>query len=84
MEGPKLSDSPKNLGMSRADLWAFTALVALDKIQVHSHDLCTKNHFNLTCNDWTTSCWAPFPKFATNLFKTGSYKNELLFIYKKV
>ena len=26
-----LEDSPRNLGVSRADLWAFTALVALQR-----------------------------------------------------
>ena len=45
--------------------------MALNKVQETSHDLCSKNAFNLTCNDWTTSCFTPFPNEATQLFKTG-------------
>merc|ERR1719411_1982175 len=33
IEGPKLSASPFELGMSRADLWAFAGILALDEAQ---------------------------------------------------
>ena len=32
-DAPNLEASPKDLGMSRADLWAFAGLVALDGLQ---------------------------------------------------
>ena len=68
----KLNASPRDLGISRADLWAFTGLAALDKVQETSRELCSKYSYNLTCNDWKSSCYAPFPKkLATTLFKNG-------------
>ena len=72
MDGEQLEKPPRDLNISRADLWAFAGLVALDRVQTTSRYLCTKYRHNLTCDDWTTSCWAPFPKWwAENLFKTG-------------
>jgi len=72
MNGPNLEASPKDLGMSRADLWAFTSLVALDEVQNHSRDLCQTMQYNLTCNDWSTPCWSKFhPGHARKMFVTG-------------
>ena len=40
-QGPKpLDQSPKDLGMSRADLWAFSGLVALAFYQKNTKELC--------------------------------------------
>ena len=73
MDGPNLEASPKDLGMSRADLWAFTSLVALDEVQKHSRDLCTEKQYNLTCNDWDSPCWSKFPtEEAKQMFVTGN------------
>ena len=70
--GENLPKSPRDLGISRADLWAFSGLVALDRVQTTSRDLCANYLHNLTCGDWTTSCWAPFPRgWTKKLFKTG-------------
>eukprot|EP00091_Calanus_sinicus_P022191 TRINITY_DN6914_c0_g1_i1.p1 TRINITY_DN6914_c0_g1~~TRINITY_DN6914_c0_g1_i1.p1 ORF type:complete len:367 (-),score=81.80 TRINITY_DN6914_c0_g1_i1:436-1536(-) len=67
-----LTASPKDLGMSRADLWSFAGLVALDNVQQKSQKLCSdQTVYNLTCNDWTSPCSSPFPKEAKQLFKTG-------------
>lgn len=66
-----LEDSPKNLGISRADLWAFAGLVALDQVQSQTQEMCLHNSYNYTCNDWDTPCYSPFPNKATKLFKTG-------------
>ena len=65
-------ESPRDLGMSRADLWSFAGLVALDRVQQQSRKLCEEDKHGLTCNDWKSSCWSPFPeKFKNSLFKTG-------------
>ena len=69
--GKKLDNSPRDLGISRADLWAFAGLVALDNVQGNSYALCSENANNLTCGDTSTPCYSPFPKEALNLFKTG-------------
>ena len=66
-----LEDSPKNLGMSRADLWSFAGLVALDQVQEQTENLCSQFAYNFTCNDWDTPCYSPFPGNAKQLFKTG-------------
>ena len=63
-----LEDSPKNLGISRADLWAFAGLVALDRIQSQTESMCEYNAYNYTCNDWESPCYSPFPNKATKLF----------------
>ena len=40
-KGPEpLEDSLKDLGISRADLWAFAGLVALDWLQVYTKGVC--------------------------------------------
>ena len=78
MNGPNLEASPKDLGMSRADLWAFTSLVALDEVQNHSRDLCETMQYNLTCNDWSTPCWSRFnPGLARKMFVTGKKFSDL-------
>ena len=69
--GRSLDASPRDLGFSRADLWAFTGLVALDKVQENSFSLCSTYANNLMCNDRSTPCYSPFPFRARNLFKTG-------------
>ena len=67
-----MTKSPRDLGMSRADLWAFRGLVALDRVQLTSRKLCKEDKRGLTCNDWSSSCWSAFPKeFKNSLFKTG-------------
>ena len=66
-----LEDSPKNLGISRADLWSFAGLVALDQVQKQTEVLCSQFAYNFTCNDWDTPCYSPFPGKAKKLFKTG-------------
>ena len=68
---PALEASPKDLGMSRADLWSFAGLVALDKVQQTSQELCSTMNYNLTCNDWDSPCFTQFPLKAKQLFKTG-------------
>ena len=77
-----LEASPKDLGMSRADLWAFASLVALDEVQNHSHDLCETMQYNLTCNDWDTPCWSKFPTGqAKEMFVTGNRFSDLYSVY---
>ena len=68
---PELSDSPKNLGISRADLWHFAGLIALDRAQERTHSLCSTQKQNLTCSDFSP-CFSSFPLYLTrSLFKTG-------------
>ena len=38
---PKLPESPRDLGISRADLWAFAGLVALDRFQTETKSTCS-------------------------------------------
>ena len=38
---PKLPQSPRDLGISRADLWAFAGLVALDRFQTETKSVCS-------------------------------------------
>ena len=70
-KAPKLTASPYDLGMSRADLWAFAGLVALDYFQSETEELCTEKDFAAMCGNWTTSCFSPFPEDGRTLFKTG-------------
>ena len=73
-DSQNLDASPKDLGISRADLWAFAALIALDEVQKHSRDLCEEMQYNLTCNDWSTACWSKFPRGqARKMFLTGNF-----------
>ena len=37
---PKLEASPKDLGISRADLWSFAGLAALDRSLRYTKDAC--------------------------------------------
>ena len=58
--------------MSRADLWAFAGLAALDSTLKTSRELCEEVPEEVTCNDWTSSCYSPIPQEkAEILFKTG-------------
>ena len=66
-----LPDSPKNLGISRADLWAFTGLVALDEYMMHSKTVCNHLNYNMTCGDESTPCYTKLPWSYTRLFKYG-------------
>ena len=68
---PNLEASPKDLGMSRADLWAFAGLVALDNIQMKTKELCNGDIDASMCGDNSTSCFSPFPESSRLLFKTG-------------
>ena len=61
---PALKQSPKDLGISRADLWAFAGLVALDEFQIKTKSFChyqNKWSFNFTCGDPNHTCYNPFP-----------------------
>ena len=71
MDGPTLEASPFELGMSRADLWAFAGILALDEAQRTTRSQCENYLWESTCNDTSTSCFTPFPKSTENLFKTG-------------
>ena len=67
-----LEKSPKELGFSRADLWSFAGLVALDYFLKQTDEKCTDNLQGMTCGDWSASeCYQPFPPRAKTLFKTG-------------
>ena len=70
-DAPNLEASPKDLGMSRADLWAFAGLVALDGLQKKTMKSCEKNLYAAMCGDNSTSCFSPFPESSRLLFKTG-------------
>ena len=70
-DAPNLDESPKDLGMSRADLWAFAGLVALDGLQKKTRKSCEKNLYAAMCGDNSTSCFSPFPENSRLLFKTG-------------
>ena len=73
--GISLDKSPKDLGMSRADLWAFTGLVSLAYYQKNTEKLCNdKNeHDKLMCDEETedSPCFTPYPESIYSLFKTG-------------
>ena len=71
MEGPNLPASPFELGMSRADLWAFAGILALDEAQRTTRSICDNYNWNVTCGDTSTPCFTPFPKSTETLFKTG-------------
>ena len=69
-----LEDSPRNLGVSRADLWAFTALVALDRLQARTAGLCREHLAEILCSEAASQqeCFAPFPwPAAVRMFRTG-------------
>lgn len=68
--GPTLEASPKDLGISRADLWSFVGLVALDEVSRRSRAFCYNFDEKLTCGDFSP-CFSTFPEGFLNLFKTG-------------
>ena len=70
-QGPKpLDQSPKDLGMSRADLWAFSGLVALAFYQKNTKELCEDEGDKLMCDD-PDPCFSEFPEKILTIFKTG-------------
>ena len=71
MDGPNLSKSPFELGISRADLWAFAGILALDEAQRTTRSQCDNYNYDRTCGDNSTTCFTPFPKSTETLFKTG-------------
>ena len=69
-DAPVLAQSPKELGISRADLWAFAGLLALDEASRRSRAYCDTFNINITCGDFSP-CFLPFPEKFDTLFKTG-------------
>ena len=68
--------------MSRADLWAFAGLVALDSMQAETKKLCNEKSFAAMCGDNSTSCFAPFPNESKLMFKTGRIGNNWMIVNK--
>ena len=67
---PELEKSPQELGISRADLWAFAGLVALDEVQSRTRQLCLMDEYGFTCDQ--TQCFSSFDqKQFEKMFKTG-------------
>ena len=66
-----LPDSPKNMGISRADLWAFASLVALDEHMMHTKSICNHRGYNMTCGDESNHCYERLPDSYLDMFKTG-------------
>ena len=46
MDGPNLSKSPFELGISRADLWAFAGILALDEAQRTTRSQCDNYNYD--------------------------------------
>ena len=69
-DAPTLEQSPKDLGISRADLWAFAGVLALDESSRRSRAYCDSFNVNLTCGDFSP-CFVSFPEKFDTLFKTG-------------
>ena len=73
---PKLSKSPRDLGISRADLWAFAGLVALDRFQTETKEVCAGKveTGGSTCRWWErpdydhTQCFQGVISFCTQCF----------------
>jgi len=71
--------SPKDLGISRADLWAFAGIVALDRFLTYTRDVCggKEKTSTATCRWWerpeydASQCFHPLPASALSMFKTG-------------
>ena len=82
-DAPALSASPKDLGFSRADLWQFTGLVALDYLQVTSKNMCEEDVKGLTCDDWpATECYSVLKNLGRDYFL---YKvNNTIFLYSEI
>ncbi len=70
VNSPNLAKSPKDLGMSRADLWAFVALLALDEYLQFTKTQCVNDNYALMCGDKSTPCYSPMPNYR-KMFKTG-------------
>ena len=67
---PKLDKSPRDLGYSRADLWAFAGLVALDEFQTRTRQLCFIDKHAYSCDQ--TECFSPFDQTQFEaMFKSG-------------
>ena len=67
---PKLEASPQKLGISRADLWAFAGLVALDEVQQRTKKLCLMDEHGYTCEQ--NQCYSPFNQAQfESMFETG-------------
>ena len=70
---PKLKQSPLEMGISRADLWAFAGLVALDEVQQRTKKLCLldgQKNTNYTCGQ--NQCFLPFNQAQfESMFQTG-------------
>ena len=67
---PVLAQAPKDLGISRADLWSFAGVLALDEASRRSRSYCDAFNYNLTCGDFAP-CFQTFPESFEELFKTG-------------
>jgi hypothetical protein len=68
-DSPNLPMSPHDLGMSRADLWAFAGLVALDVMQQETRELCTSRPTSSMCGDLSTACFTPFSQQGLAMFR---------------
>ena len=69
---PRLAKSLYESGKSRADLWAFAAIVALDFFQSETQSRCTESYMESMCSDAGKDlCFAPFPEEARTMFHTG-------------
>ena len=66
-DAPTLEQSPKDLGISRADLWAFAGVLALDESSRRSRAYCDSFNVNLTCGDFSP-CFVSFPEKFDTLF----------------
>ena len=67
---PKLSKSLKEMGVSRADLWAFASLVSLDEYWQSTRGQCNLHNQEATCEEF--KCFVPPPKDnVKTMFKTG-------------
>ena len=65
-----LEKSPKDLGISRADLWAFAGLLAMDEHLQFTKSFCEHNSMLMNCGDNSTTCYTPMHKY-WKLFQTG-------------
>ena len=66
---PTLDVSLKDSGVSRADLWAFAALMSLDEVWQSTRGKCLPKNVAATCGEF--ECYVQPPKKVLELFKTG-------------
>ena len=66
---PNLDSSLKDLGVSRADLWAFASLVSLDEFWQSTRGQCNLHQKEATCGEF--ECFVPPLDNVKKLFKTG-------------